>query len=115
MTDPRGSAEDEEARMDHDELHERTEELVTELIRTALTMEEVFTSLLPDIPDDAFPGKDKAQALFDMMVGSVEPATDAAGDDDCGVAVALIVAVRERILADLHTAAELRKEREAGS
>jgi hypothetical protein len=96
------------------ELHELTDELVSEVIRAAVTLEELFSGFLPDIPDDAFPGEDKAQVLFEMVLGSVEPATDAAGERDCRVAIALIGSIRERIIDDLHTAAELARDQEAG-
>jgi hypothetical protein len=36
----------------------------------------------------------------------------AAGPRDCNVAIALVGAIRERVIADLRTAAELAKERE---
>jgi hypothetical protein len=111
MTDRRHHEEDQ---MDRGtQLHETTDELVSEVIRVAVTLEELFSSFLPSIPDGAFPGEDKAQVLFDMVLGSVEPATAAAGEKDCRTAIALIGAMRERILADLHTAAESCREQEA--
>jgi hypothetical protein len=47
-----------------------------------------------------------------MVVGSVHPAARAAGPHDCQIATALVAAIRERVLTDLHTAAELSRERE---
>ncbi|HEX4753493.1 MAG TPA: hypothetical protein VH268_11385 [Solirubrobacterales bacterium] len=89
-----------------------TRELVEEVLRTALALEDVMTALLDELPDYAFPGQDNAHVLLEMVVGSVHPATLAAGPRDCNVATALVGAIRERVIADLRTAAELAKERE---
>ena len=89
-----------------------TRELVVEVLRTALALEDVMASLLEELPESAFPGEDNGQVLLEMVVGSVHPAARAAGLRDCRVATALVGAVRERVIADLRTAAELAKERE---
>jgi hypothetical protein len=91
---------------------ETTRELVEEVLRTALALEAVMASLLEDLPEDAFPGEDAALVLLEMVVGSVHPAAAAAGPRACRTATALVGAVRERVLADLRTAAELARERE---
>jgi hypothetical protein len=115
MTDRRHQGEGEDAHMILEEqLREMTDELVTEVMRTAVTLEEVFSAILPGIPDDAFPGKAKALGLFELALGSVEPATAAAGERDCRIAIALIGSIRERILADLRTAAESHRGRDSG-
>ncbi len=90
---------------------EITRELVEEVLRTALALEDVISSLLEDLPAGAFPGQDPATVLLEMVVGSVHPAARAAGRRDCRTATALVGAVRERVLDDLHTAAELARER----
>jgi hypothetical protein len=89
-----------------------TRELVEEVLRTALALEDVMSSLLEELPDGAFPGEDNARVLLEMVVGSVHPAALAAGPRDCRTATALVGAIRERVLADLRTAAELAKDRE---
>ncbi|HVX33306.1 MAG TPA: hypothetical protein VHA80_09220 [Solirubrobacterales bacterium] len=91
---------------------EITRDLVEEVLRTALILEDVIVSLLEDLPDGAFPGEDNGLALLEMIVGSVHPATVAAGARDTRAATALVVAIRERVLADLRTAAVLARERE---
>jgi hypothetical protein len=88
-------------------------ELVEEVLRTALALEDVITGLLAELPAGAFPGHDDpAVLLMEMIVGSVHPAAAAAGARDCRSAIALVAVIRERVLADLHTAADLAKERE---
>jgi hypothetical protein len=91
---------------------ETTRDLVEEVLRTALALEDVMSSLLEELPDGAFPGEDNARVLIEMVVGSVHPAARAAGVRDCRTATALVGAIRERVIADLRTAAELAKERE---
>jgi len=89
-----------------------TQELVDEVILTAVALDNILGSLLADVPDDAFPGEDKTEVLLQMIVGSIVPAARAAGEDNCRTATALVAAMRERMLADLHAAAEAATERE---
>ena len=91
---------------------ELTNELVEEVLRTALALEDVLSGLLAELPPGAFEGRDNAHVLLEMIVGSVHPAAAAAGVRDCRSAIALVVAIRERVLADLHTAADLAKDRD---
>lgn len=91
---------------------ETTRDLVEEVLRTALALEDVMVSLLEDLPDGAFPGEDNGLVLLEMIVGSVHPATTAAGPRDTRTATALIGAIRERVLADLRAAAAIARERE---
>jgi hypothetical protein len=92
---------------------ELTRELVEEVLRTALALESVVAGLLEDLPADAFPGRDDPAAmLMGMIVGSVHPVAAVAGVRECRSAIALVVAIRERVLADLRTAAELTRERD---
>ncbi len=93
---------------------ETTRALVEEVLRTAFALEDVIDSLLEDLPGGAFPGEDNGLVLLDMVVGSVHPAALAAGARDCRTATALVGAIRERVLDDLHTAATLARERERG-
>lgn len=89
---------------------ETTRDLVEEVLRTAMALEDVVVSLLDDLPDDAFPGEDPGLVLLEMIVGSVHPAAVAAGPGDTRTATALVVAIRERVLADLRTAAALARD-----
>jgi hypothetical protein len=90
---------------------ETTRELVEEVLRTAFVLEDVIASLLEDLPDDAFPGEDGGLVLLEMVVGSVHPAAVAVGPRDTRTAIALVGAIRERVIADLRTAATLARER----
>ncbi len=87
-----------------------THELVEEVIYTALALESVISGLLEDLPVDAFPGFDPGVVLMQMIVGSAHPAAAVAGVRDCRSAIALVVAIRERVLHDLRRAADLAAE-----
>lgn len=91
---------------------ETTQELVEEVLRTALALEEVMAGLLEELPPRAFAGEDNARVLLGMVVGSAHPAARAAGLRETRSAIALVGAIRERVIADLHTAAELAKGRD---
>jgi hypothetical protein len=90
-----------------------TRDLVEEVMLTALALDDVLGALIAELADDAFPGEDKTVVVLQMIVGSVVPAARAAGEDSCRTATALVAAIRERVLADLHAAAELATERES--
>jgi hypothetical protein len=81
--------------------------LIDELLRTALALGGVLSSLLGELPDGAFQGEDNGAVLVEMLVGSCLPAVEAAGEPDCWAASALIGAVRDRVLEDLRAAAAL--------
>ncbi|HWI94571.1 MAG TPA: hypothetical protein VNS60_00730, partial [Solirubrobacterales bacterium] len=75
--------------------------LIEEMLRTALWLFDISTSLLEDLPDDAFPGEDSAQVMVEMLTGSCRPSIDAAGVDGCQVATELMVSIRENVLSDM--------------
>lgn len=87
------------------------ETLIVELLRTGLTLADLLSSLLDDLPDDAFPGEDSGEVLIEMVAGSCAPAFAAAGPAQCEATVALLGAIRDRVLSDLRTAAELARDR----
>jgi hypothetical protein len=89
-----------------------TRDLVEEVLRTAMVLEDVIDSLLDDLPASAFPGEDPGLVLLEMAIGSAHPATTAAGPAATRTATALIGAIRQRILTDLHTAASLAPDRD---
>lgn len=86
--------------------------MIVELLRTGLTLADLLSSLLEDLPDDAFPGKVTGEVLIEMVAGSCAPALTAAGPAQCEATVALLGAIRDRVLHDLRAAAELARERE---
>jgi len=83
--------------------------LIEEMLRTGFVFIDLISSLIEELPDDAFPGEEKGAVLLGMVAGSCLPAVQAAGERECRAATALIGAVRDRVLDDLRTAAELTK------
>ena len=88
-----------------------TRELVEEIVRTGLMITGVLEDLLEEMPDDAFPGENEAEVLLDMLTGTIEPATAAAGADIVVELIALLGAMSDRVLADLQAAAILARAR----
>lgn len=81
--------------------------LIEELLRTGFAFTDLLSTLIEDLPDDAFPGEDKAAVVVEMVVGSCLPAVQAAGSAECRAATALIGAVWQRVVDDLRAALAL--------
>jgi len=81
--------------------------LIEEMLRTGFALTDLISSLLEDLPAEAFPGEDNAAVLIEMVAGSCLPAVEAAGEQTCRATTALLGAVRDRVLEDLRLAAEL--------
>ena len=79
--------------------------LIRELLGAGLALMDVLSSLIEELPEDAFPGEDSAEVLLEMVVGSCRPAVAAAGERDARAAISLVAAVRDSVFADLRTAA----------
>jgi hypothetical protein len=86
-----------------DDVHE----FVEQVLRTGLMLVDVLSGLLDDLPEDAFPGEDPAEALLEMLVATIRPAADAAGVETVRQATALLGAVSDRTVSDLRAASEL--------
>ena len=81
--------------------------LIEELLRTSFALGDVLAALLDELPEGAFPGEENGAVLIEMVVGTCRPAVAAAGDETCRDAIALIGAIRDRVLEDLRDAAAL--------
>jgi hypothetical protein len=81
--------------------------LIEELLRTGITLVDVLSSLIEDLPDEAFPGEDNAAVVLEMLIGSCRPVIDAAGESDRRAIIALVGEIREKALDDLRLAAKL--------
>ena len=84
-----------------------TRELVEELVSAGLLFVDTLGSLLEDLPDDAFPGEDNATVLLEMVVGTCRPVVEAVGEPGCLEAIALVGAIKDRVIDDLKLAAIL--------
>ena len=95
---------------DRNDEADSAQSLIEELLRVGVLLTDLLASLLEEIPEDAFPGEDSGAVLIEMVVGSCRPAIEAAGEQECRAATALIGAIEDRILTDLRAAARLARE-----
>jgi hypothetical protein len=91
--------------------YDASQDLVQELLRTALTLHDLFADLVETMPDGAYPGEDNAEVLLEMFAGSARRAVVAAGEAKGRAATALVEAVRESFIDDLKRALELSRQR----
>jgi len=87
--------------------HEDVRAFTEEVLRTGLVLIDLLSTLVDDLPDDAFPGEEPAKVLVDMLAGSMQPAADAAGAEAVLRGTALVGALLDRALADVQTAAKM--------
>ena len=90
---------------------DKVKEFTEQLLRTGLALTDVLSTLLEDLPEDAFPGEQPAEVLVEMLTGTLRPVADAAGERAVREATALLAAAHERAVADLRAAAELASDR----
>ncbi len=88
------------------------QEFVEQVLRTGLMLTGVAADLIEALPDDAYPGEENANVIIEMLVGTIRPAVEAAGEPLVRNCTALLAASGERALADLRSAARLAGERE---
>ena len=86
--------------------------LTEQVLRTGLMLSELVGDLLDELPEHAFPGEDEVEVLFEMLVGTIVPVAEAAGIDAVRGATALLGAMSDRVLADLHATVRLAEEDE---
>jgi hypothetical protein len=91
---------------------EASRALVQELLSAGFVLIDLLSTLVEDLPDDAFPEEEKAAVLIEMLAGSAVPAVQAAGERTCWEATALVGALRDRAIDDLEAALEIARERE---
>ncbi|MGN6258202.1 MAG: hypothetical protein ACTHN3_10715 [Solirubrobacterales bacterium] len=93
--------------MTHHAEVDAAQEFIEELLRTGLALFDLLSSLVEELPEDAFPGEDSVEVLVAMVAGTCRPALLRAGESECRTATALIRTVWERVMADLRAAAAL--------
>ena len=83
-----------------------SQELIEELMGAVVTIDFVLQTLM-DLPADALPGEDKAEAMRELLTASACREVEAAGEEACRAAIALIEKVVERMADDARAAADL--------
>jgi hypothetical protein len=87
-------------------------DFVTEVLRTGLMLTDLVSELIDGLPEDAYPGESNAEVVIEMLIGTLRPVTDAAGEGSMRSAIALLTAAQDRVRADMERVAELALRRE---
>jgi hypothetical protein len=83
---------------------------VEEVLRTGIALGDLLGDLIEALPEDAYPGENKAEVLLEMVAGSVQPVLAAAGAETVNEATALIGALFDKTMMDLELAVELGRD-----
>ena len=84
--------------------------LTEQALRTGMMLSRLVGDLLDELPHDAFAGEDQVEILFEMLIGTIAPVAAAAGCAQVRATTALLGAMSDRVLADLHAAMRLAEE-----
>jgi hypothetical protein len=91
-----------------DESGDWVAEFVMAVLRIGLMLEGVLSTLLEDLPDDAFPGEDNGVVLVEMLTGTIRPVATTAGERVVREATDLLYASGDRTIEGLKAALALR-------
>jgi hypothetical protein len=83
-----------------------SQELIEELMGAVVAIDFVLQTLM-DLPADALPGEDKAEAVRELLTASACREVEAVGEEACRAAITLIEKVINRIADDTHDTADL--------
>ena len=83
-----------------------SQELIEELMGAVVAVDFVLQTLM-DLPADALPGENKAEAMRELLTASAYREVEAVGEEACRAAITLIEKVLDRIADDAHAAADL--------
>jgi hypothetical protein len=83
-----------------------SQELIEELMGAVVVVDFVLQTLM-DLPADAFPGEDKAEAMRELLTASAYREVEAVGEEACRAAITLIGKVVDRMAEDARAAADL--------
>jgi hypothetical protein len=83
-----------------------SQELIEELMGAVVAVDFVLQMLM-DLPADALPGEDKAEAMRELLTASACCEVEIVGEEACRAAITLIEKVVDRIADDARAAADL--------
>jgi hypothetical protein len=83
-----------------------SQELIEELMGAVVTVDFVLQTLM-DLPADALPGEDKAEAMRELLTASACREVEKMGEEACRAAITLIEKIVNRIADDACAAADL--------
>lgn len=82
------------------------QELIEELMGAVVAVDFVLQTLM-DLPADALPGENRAEAIRELLSASASHEVEAVGEEACRAATALVEAVIDRIADDALAAEQL--------
>jgi hypothetical protein len=88
-------------------------DFVWEVLRTGIMLTDLLADLIDSLPEDAYPGEENAEVVVEMLIGTVRPVIDAAGEKAARSAIALLVGTSDRTLTDLRLSLELARLRKS--
>ncbi len=68
---------------------------------------DLVDRLLESLPEDAFPGENHTEVVLEMLIGTIRPVAEGAGEQSVRSAAALLADSSSRTIADLERAGEL--------
>lgn len=83
-----------------------SQELIEELMGVVVAVDFVLQTLM-DLPADALPGEDKAEAMRELLTASACLEVEAVGEEACRAAITLIQKVVDRMADDARGTADL--------
>jgi hypothetical protein len=83
-----------------------SQELIEELMGAVLAVDFVLQMLM-DLPEDALPGEDRAEAIRELLTASACREVEAVGEDAGRAAIRLIERVVDRMADDARATADL--------
>jgi hypothetical protein len=83
-----------------------SQELIEELMGTVVAVDFVLQTLM-NLPADALPGENRAEAIRELLTASACREVEAVGEEACRAATTLIEKVVERMADDAHAALNL--------
>jgi hypothetical protein len=90
-------------------------DLVMEILRTGLMLTDLLADLIEAMPNDAYPGENNGEVVLEMLIGTVRPVADAAGERAVRSAIRLLHDSGEKTLTDLRLSLELKRLRDPGA
>jgi len=82
------------------------QELVEELMGAVVAVDFVLVTLM-ELPEDALPGENRAEAIRELLTASACRTVRSVGEEGCRAATALIAAVVDRMADEAHAAEQL--------
>jgi hypothetical protein len=87
-------------------------EFVEELMRAGTMLAGLLDNLADSLPDDAYPDEANVEVVLDMIAGTLQPVTAAAGSRFMRQVIALLGEAQDKVITDLRLAMELARVRE---